>query len=130
VAVAAISAHHVFGGEGLWILSGFLFTGSQQSSSLRRSSGVRTASRLAGAGGNPRGSGIHRRLAQDNPSRFAPDLAQSLNNLSLRLSDTGDGDGALAAIREAAEIYRRLAQRTRRALRPTLRGTSTTCRVV
>src|SRR5712691_1352477 len=53
---------------------------------------------------------IRRRLAQANPARFEPDLAMSLNNLSLRLSDAGDGAGALAAIREAAEIYRRLAQ--------------------
>ena len=52
----------------------------------------------------------YRRLAQDNPERFAPDLALSLNNLSLRLSDAGDGAGALAAIREAVEIRRGLAQ--------------------
>ena len=34
----------------------------------------------------------------------------SLNNLSNRLSDAGDGAGALAAIREAVEIRRQLAQ--------------------
>src|SRR5229473_415305 len=33
-----------------------------------------------------------------------------LNNLSVHLSDAGDRAGALAAILEAAEIYRRLAQ--------------------
>ena len=56
--------------------------------------------------------GAYRRLAQDNPARFAPALASSLNNLSLRLADAGDGAGALAlaAIREAADSYRRLAQ--------------------
>ena len=53
---------------------------------------------------------IRRRLARDIPARFARDLALSLNNLSLRLSDAGDGEGALAAIREAADIYRRLAE--------------------
>jgi len=53
---------------------------------------------------------IRRRLAQDNPARFAPDLAVSLNTLSKRLSDAGDGAGALAAIREAVNTYRRLAQ--------------------
>jgi hypothetical protein len=42
---------------------------------------------------------IRRRLAQDNPARFASALAQSLNNLSLRLGETGDGAGALAASR-------------------------------
>jgi hypothetical protein len=52
----------------------------------------------------------YRRLAQENAARFAPDLALSLNNLSIRLSDAGDNAGALAAIREAVEIYRRLAQ--------------------
>ena len=46
--------------------------------------------------------------AQDNPARFAPDLATSLNNLSGRLGDAGAG--APAAIREALEIRRRLAQ--------------------
>ncbi len=34
----------------------------------------------------------------------------SLNNLSNRLSETGDRAGALAAIQEAVEIYRRLAE--------------------
>ena len=53
---------------------------------------------------------IRRRLAQDNPARFASDLAVSLNTLSKRLSDAGDGAGALAAIREAVNTYRRLAQ--------------------
>jgi hypothetical protein len=53
---------------------------------------------------------IRRRLAQANPSRFAPDLALSLNNLSNRLSDAGDGAGSLAAIREAGDTYRRLPQ--------------------
>jgi len=47
---------------------------------------------------------IRHRLAQDNPARFAPDLAGSLNNLSNRLSDAGDGAGAFAAIREAVDI--------------------------
>jgi hypothetical protein len=53
---------------------------------------------------------IRRRLAQDHPARFAPDLALSLNNLSNCLSDAGDGGGALAAILEAVEIRRRLTQ--------------------
>ena len=52
---------------------------------------------------------VYRRLAAANPARYEPDLAMSLNNLSLRLSDSGDNAGALAAIREAVEIRRRLA---------------------
>jgi hypothetical protein len=51
----------------------------------------------------------YRRLAQDNPARFAPELALTLNNLSNRLSNAGDGAGALVAIREAADTCRRLA---------------------
>ncbi len=54
----------------------------------------------------------YRRLAQETPARFAPDLATSLNTLSVHLSDASDGAGALAAIREAVEIRRRLAQET------------------
>ena len=53
---------------------------------------------------------MRRRPGLGTPARFAPDLATSLNNLSNRLSDAGDGTGALAAIREAVEIRRRLAQ--------------------
>jgi tetratricopeptide (TPR) repeat protein len=52
----------------------------------------------------------YRRLAQDNPARFMPDLATSLNNMSAQLAHAGDSAGALAAIREAVEIRRRLAQ--------------------
>jgi hypothetical protein len=43
-------------------------------------------------------------------SRDQPGKANHLNNLSVRLSDVGDGAGALAATREAVEIRRRLAQ--------------------
>jgi Tetratricopeptide repeat len=49
----------------------------------------------------------YRRLAQENAAQFAPDLAASLNNLSVDLSDAGDKAGALAASREAVEIRRR-----------------------
>jgi hypothetical protein len=55
---------------------------------------------------------IRRRLAEDDPARFAADLALSLNNLSNRLSDAGDGANALTAICEAVNIQRPLAQDT------------------
>ena len=42
---------------------------------------------------------------------FNPDLAMSLNNLSFPLSEVGDHEGALDAIREAVEIQRGLAER-------------------
>ncbi|MCH2488485.1 MAG: tetratricopeptide repeat protein, partial [Erythrobacter sp.] len=50
-----------------------------------------------------------RRLTKSNPARYEPDLAASLNSLSVDLSASGDPQGALDAIREAVEIYRRLA---------------------
>lgn len=52
---------------------------------------------------------IYLHLASVDPARHEPDLAISLNNLSLRLSDMGDRAGALMAIKEAVELYRRLA---------------------
>jgi tetratricopeptide (TPR) repeat protein len=52
---------------------------------------------------------IRRRLAEQDPIRIAPSLAQSLNNLSNYLHDAGNGPGALAAIQEAVEIYQWLA---------------------
>ena len=42
--------------------------------------------------------------------RFGPDLAMSLNNLSIYLRDSGPLEDALAASREAVEIRRRRAQ--------------------
>src|SRR3954469_3373075 len=54
-------------------------------------------------------------------------LANSLNNLSNRLSDIRDNAAALAAIREAAKIYRRLAKGTQLASNRTWRAVSTTC---
>ncbi len=47
-------------------------------------------------------------LAQ--PAMPAEERAAILNNMSVHLSNAGDGAGALAAIREAVEILRRLAQ--------------------
>ena len=50
-----------------------------------------------------------RELVDMDTNAFEPDLALSLNNLSNRQSDAGDGSGALASITEAVTIYRRLA---------------------
>jgi hypothetical protein len=41
---------------------------------------------------------------------YAPQLAASLHELSIRLSEAGDDAGALAAIQEAVEIRRHLAK--------------------
>ena len=40
-----------------------------------------------------------------------PDLANSLNKLSASLADLGQWEDALAAIEEAAQVYRKLAAR-------------------
>ena len=44
---------------------------------------------------------LRRQLAQDNPAAFTPDLAGSLNNYALTLSELGDPQGALGAAQEA-----------------------------
>jgi tetratricopeptide (TPR) repeat protein len=54
-------------------------------------------------------AGIYRLLAAARPQAFLPDLAASLNNLSVRLADLGRLEEALAAIEEAVTIYRQLA---------------------
>ncbi|MCG8421221.1 MAG: tetratricopeptide repeat protein, partial [Proteobacteria bacterium] len=54
---------------------------------------------------------IGRELAKGKPARSLPDLAMSLNNLSLRLSDAGRSGEALQAIQEAVGYYRPLAER-------------------
>ena len=53
---------------------------------------------------------IYRRLAQDNPQRFEPDVAATLNNLGLAYADLTRYEEAIAAYDEALEIRRRLAQ--------------------
>jgi tetratricopeptide (TPR) repeat protein len=52
----------------------------------------------------------YRRLAEQRPDAFLPDLAMSLNNLSNQLANLGRREPALAAIDEAVELYRRLAE--------------------
>ncbi|HEY3981052.1 MAG TPA: tetratricopeptide repeat-containing serine protease family protein [Streptosporangiaceae bacterium] len=51
----------------------------------------------------------HREQAAAGRDLTAPDLAGSLNELSVRLADLGRREDALAAIEEAVEVYRRLA---------------------
>ena len=50
-----------------------------------------------------------RQQAAPDPDAHEPDLAMSLNNLSIRLADAGRRDEALTAIQDAVEIRRRLA---------------------
>jgi hypothetical protein len=46
-------------------------------------------------------------LAAANAAAYEPDLAMSLNNLSLRLAEAGRRDEAERARQEAAELERR-----------------------
>ena len=63
----------------------------------------------------------YRKLAQSNPAAFLPDLAMSLNNLGIRLSELGRREEALAIpAQEATEIYRKLAQSNPAAFLPDL----------
>ncbi|MHB8624518.1 MAG: tetratricopeptide repeat protein, partial [Sulfuricaulis sp.] len=54
---------------------------------------------------------IRRRLVRENPARFEPVLATSLNSLSNLLDEVGDNPGALQTIREAVDVFRRLSER-------------------
>ncbi len=63
---------------------------------------------------------IRRRLAEQNPQAYAPDLAMSLNNLAADLADLGRREEALAAAEEAAGLYRRLAEQNPQAYAPDL----------
>ena len=65
---------------------------------------------------------IYRELAAARPDVFRPDLASSLNNLSIRLAGLGRREEALAAIEEAAHIYRELAAARPDVFRPDLAG--------
>ncbi|MFB4298263.1 tetratricopeptide repeat protein, partial [Actinomadura sp. NTSP31] len=49
-------------------------------------------------------------LAQNNPERYLPDLATSLTNLGVTLSELGRLDEALPVTEEAVRIRRQLAQ--------------------
>ena len=52
-----------------------------------------------------------RELAAARPDAFRPDLAIPLTNMSVRLAGLGRREDALAAIEEAAQVYRELAAR-------------------
>ncbi|MFB7124279.1 hypothetical protein ACFCY1_11830, partial [Kitasatospora sp. NPDC056273] len=52
----------------------------------------------------------YRTLAETNPEAYLPNLATSLNNLSVRLNDAGRPGEGLAVIQEAVAIRRALAE--------------------
>lgn len=53
---------------------------------------------------------VRKQLATQQPERFLPELATSLNNLGAMLSAVGDKQGALEAARQAVETYEKLAE--------------------
>jgi Tetratricopeptide repeat len=69
---------------------------------------------------SPAGTAVAKSLLSD-PDLAEADRAVILNNLSVRLSDAGDR-GALRAIRDAVEIYCRLAQENPARFAPSLAG--------
>jgi hypothetical protein len=63
---------------------------------------------------------VYRRLAAQNPAAYEPDLAMSLNNLSVRLGEAGRREEGLTAIQDAVTIYRRLVDQNPAAFEPDL----------
>lgn len=64
----------------------------------------------------------YRRLVQANPAAYLPDLAASLNNLSVLLAGIGRREDALVANEEAVQLYRGLADTRPDAFLPDLAG--------
>ena len=62
----------------------------------------------------------YRTLATADPGGFLPDLAASLNNLSVRLAELGRLDEALVLMQEAVSHYRALTRESRKAFLPDL----------
>jgi tetratricopeptide (TPR) repeat protein len=52
---------------------------------------------------------VHRTLAETEPGTYLPELATSLNNMSIAQLGLGDFEHALASIKESTDIFRRLA---------------------
>ena len=61
---------------------------------------------------------IRRRLAQQNPQAYEPDVATALNNLAALYSDTQRFTESESMFQEALEIYRHLAQQNPQAYEP------------
>jgi hypothetical protein len=63
---------------------------------------------------------IYEQLARENFAAYAPDLALSLNNLSVRLAESGERASGLAASRRAVEIHEQLVRENFAAFAPKL----------
>ena len=63
---------------------------------------------------------LYQQLADENPTRFLPDLATSLNNLANTLSYLGRHQEALEPAQKAVELYQRLAEKNPARFNPDL----------
>ena len=78
-----------------------------------------TLSAHAALAGGP-GVTLLRDLAAANEDEFLPDLALALNELAIRLAETGERQAALAPAQEATNLYRTLTQASPAAYLPNL----------
>ncbi len=83
---------------------------------------ARTGDSEAALRANQEAVDLYRKLAAAEPEEFLPDLARSLNNLALNLSDRERHAEALQAAQEAIDLYRKLAAGGARELRSGLAG--------
>jgi len=65
---------------------------------------------------------IYRKLAEEDPQAFLPDLATSLSNLGNAHSNLGRREEALESAKEAADIRRKLAEKNPQVFLPDLAG--------
>ncbi len=61
---------------------------------------------------------IYRKLAEQNPAAYEPDVAMTLNNLGVLYSDNNDSSAAAAAYEECLAIRRKLAEQNPAAYEP------------
>lgn len=70
---------------------------------------------------------LFRRLAEQSPSQYQPELARSLNNLANRLADVGQNTEALKSARRARVIRRRMAKESYGLYLPDLAASHSDC---
>jgi hypothetical protein len=99
----------------LGVINGFLYARSDRTPTfavdLARQSELRSEAgdHIGALQASRKATEVYRHLMRANAMHYAPYLAASLHDLSVRLGEAGDNAGALAAIAEAITIRRRLA---------------------
>ncbi|MDO5969355.1 tetratricopeptide repeat protein [Flavivirga aquimarina] len=66
---------------------------------------------------------IRRKLAEDNPQTYLPDVGMTLNNLAVLQRDKNEFEKAESSYEEALEIYRKLAEANPQTYLPYVAGT-------